>query len=111
MERRRKQANADIRRANERLLLMHRTGSFDQIIRRICRAMRISTLELLSDRRNSEIVLARQAIFYWACRRTRLSLPEIGRKMGGRDHTTVLHGKRVYPKKRAAMGRYLKETR
>lgn len=107
----RKQARDDIRKANQRLALMRRTGSFDLIVMRICKALRVTPLELIADRRNVEVVLARQAIFYWGCRRTRLSLPEIGRRIGGRDHTTVLHGKNVYPKKRAKMGRYLREAR
>lgn len=81
------------------------------IERRICRATGLSRIELRSNRRRRDIVMARQAVMYWAYRLTTCSLPEIGRILGGRDHTTCLHATRVYPQKRAAMGRYLKPPR
>ena len=83
----------------------------DLPVSRICRATGVTRGELLSDRRNKEVVFARQAVFYWSQRLTKMSLPEIGRRMGGRDHTTVLHGSRVYPEKRAKMGRHLRKAR
>jgi chromosomal replication initiation ATPase DnaA len=47
-----------------------------------------------SERRDNEVVKARH-IFFWLARRFTLrSLPYIGRVIGGRDHTTVLHGTR-----------------
>jgi chromosomal replication initiation ATPase DnaA len=78
---------------------------------RICRALNVSRKDVRSDRRNREIVLARQAIMYWSARRTRFSLPQIGKFMGGLDHTTVLHGKKAYVEKRAKMGRTLRQAR
>jgi len=49
--------------------------------------------ELLTGRgRSKEIVLPRQLVMYLAREETKASLPEIGRMLGGRDHTTVLHG-------------------
>lgn len=84
---------------------------YETIVRRICKAMGITLNELMANRRNARTVLARQAVFYWSQRLTRLSMPDIGRRMGGRDHTTVYHGICVYPKKRAAQGRYLREAR
>lgn len=78
---------------------------------RICKALNVSRKDVRSDRRNREIVLARQAIMYWSARRTRLSLPQIGKFMGGLDHTTVLWGKKAYVEKRAKMGRTLREAR
>jgi chromosomal replication initiation ATPase DnaA len=49
---------------------------------------------MLSERRDAEAVKARH-IFFWLARRFTLrSLPYIGQKTGGRDHTTVLHGTR-----------------
>jgi hypothetical protein len=49
---------------------------------------------VLSERRDAEAVKARH-IFFWLARRFTLrSLPYIGQKTGGRDHTTVLHGTR-----------------
>jgi len=48
--------------------------------------------ELCSTQRFRELVQARQYV-YWLCKKeTALSLPQIGRALGGRDHTTILHG-------------------
>lgn len=73
-----------------------------------CRVFNVTLDELHSDRRNRHVVFARQFVMYWAARRTTLSLPQIGRLMGGRDHTTVLHGARTYPQKRERMGRFVR---
>lgn len=88
-----------------------RHQAFATIVERAIRVFKISRVELFSDRRVKRIVDARQFVMYWACRRTTLSLPHIGRKLGGRDHTTVLHGKDAYVRKRAAMGRTLRKAR
>lgn len=112
MESRNREALSKIEDANARLCAMYGNFTpFSRIVRRISTVMKVTPEELMSDRRHKDIVLARQAIFYWARRRTRLSLPEIGRRMGGRDHTTVLHGADAYPKKRAKAGRYLRAVR
>ncbi len=50
--------------------------------------------EMLSHRRNKKIVRPRQVAMYLAKTLTMKSLPEIGRLMGGRDHTTILYGAR-----------------
>lgn len=84
---------------------------FDVIARRICAVFKVSFHELYSERRNRSAVYARQAICYWARRLTALSTPEIGRRMGGRDHTTILFGVSAYQRKRARMGRNLRKLR
>lgn len=84
---------------------------FDVIARRICAVFKVSFHELYSERRNRSVVYARQAICYWARRLTSLSTPEIGRRMGGRDHTTILFGVSAYQRKRARMGRNLRKLR
>lgn len=76
-----------------------------------CRVFRVSKQEIRSNRRSRPIVFARQFVMYWTARLTPHSLPVIGRLMGGRDHTTCLHGKRVYAEKRAKMGRHLRSVR
>lgn len=54
----------------------------------------IRVRDILSERRTADIVRPRQ-VAMWLCRRfTARSLPEIGRRFGGRDHTTVLHAVR-----------------
>lgn len=103
-------ADEAIRRANM-VLSRYRTGhSFETILTRVCRALKVHPNEIFSERRSSKVVFARQAVMYWTCRLTRRSLPEIGR-MFGRDHTTILHGRSIYPGKRAKMGRFLREVR
>lgn len=52
----------------------------------------ISKLDIISQRRSANVVLPRQVAMYLAKVVTGRSLPEIGRRIGGRDHTTVLHG-------------------
>ncbi len=83
----------------------------DKIAHRFCRVFNVSLTEVRSQRRDSEVSMARQAIYYWAWRLTELSSSQIGRRMGNRDHTTVLYGIKVYRRKRAAMGRNLRELR
>lgn len=85
--------------------------TYRHIERRACRVFGLTPSEIKSDRRHQSIVIARQFIAYWACRLTTLSLPQLGRLMGGRDHTTCLHHKNKYPQKRAKMGRYLRPAR
>ncbi len=85
--------------------------TYAEIERRACKLFKCTKSDIRSNRRHRDIVFVRQFIAYWACRRTNLSLPMIGRLMGGRDHTTCLHHKRVYPTRRAAMGRFLRQVR
>ncbi|MDE2104325.1 MAG: hypothetical protein KGL39_44215 [Patescibacteria group bacterium] len=75
------------------------------------RIFRVSRVEIKSVRRNKRVVLARHFIEYWLSRRTTYSFPMIGRIMGGRDHTTAMHGARAYVVKRARMGRTLRAAR
>jgi chromosomal replication initiator protein len=49
---------------------------------------------MLSSRRTANVVRPRQIAMYLAKTLTLRSLPEIGRRFGGRDHTTVLHAVR-----------------
>lgn len=51
----------------------------------------ISVCDLISARRTANVILPRQIGIYLAKELTLLSLPEIGRRFGNRDHTTVLH--------------------
>lgn len=51
--------------------------------------------KLLSRKRTTAIVRPRQVAMYVAWEIKAGSLPEIGRRMGGRDHTTALHAKRT----------------
>ena len=63
----------------------------EDILRIISRHYGVSKSDLLSQRRHRSVVWPRQIGMYLAKHLTARSLPEIGRRFGGRDHTTVLH--------------------
>ncbi|MGD9769826.1 MAG: helix-turn-helix domain-containing protein [Pseudolabrys sp.] len=52
----------------------------------------ISKVDLLSSRRFADLCEAREIVYFLARRLTTKSTPQIGRSIGGRDHTTVLNG-------------------
>ena len=66
----------------------------EEIQRVVARHYNVSKQDLLSNRRTRTIVKPRQIAMYLAKTMTPRSLPEIGRRFGGRDHTTVLHAVR-----------------
>jgi len=57
---------------------------------------------MTSARRAREVARPRQIAMYLAKQLTPRSLPEIGRRFGGRDHTTVIHAVRQIEKLRMA---------
>jgi chromosomal replication initiator protein len=63
----------------------------EDILRIISRHFGVSKGDLLSQRRHRSVVWPRQVGMYLAKQLTARSLPEIGRRFGNRDHTTVLH--------------------
>jgi chromosomal replication initiator protein len=60
----------------------------------VARQYTVSRADLRSSRRTANVVRPRQIAMYLAKTLTLRSLPEIGRRFGGRDHTTVLHAVR-----------------
>lgn len=76
---------ADVLRAHARRL------TIDDIQRRVAEHYRLKLGDLLSPRRAREVARPRQVAMYLAKQLTPRSLPEIGRRFGGRDHTTVMH--------------------
>ena len=66
----------------------------EDIQRVVSRHYNVPRSDLLSNRRTRIIVRPRQVAMYLAKMMTPRSLPEIGRRFGGRDHTTVLHAVR-----------------
>jgi chromosomal replication initiator protein len=66
----------------------------EDIQRVVSRHYNVPRSDLLSNRRTRIIVKPRQVAMYLAKMMTPRSLPEIGRRFGGRDHTTVLHAVR-----------------
>lgn len=63
----------------------------EDILRIISRHYGVSKGDILSQRRHRSVVWPRQIGMYLAKQMTSRSLPEIGRRFGNRDHTTVLH--------------------
>jgi chromosomal replication initiator protein len=68
----------------------------EDIQRVTARYYSVSRSDLLSSRRTANIVKPRQVAMYLCKTLTLRSLPEIGRRFGGRDHTTVLHAVRKF---------------
>ena len=75
----------DLLRANERRV------TIDEIQRRVAEHFNVKMAEMTSSRRARIVARPRQVAMYLAKQLTQRSLPEIGRKFGGRDHTTVMH--------------------
>lgn len=65
-----------------------------EIISAVCKYFSITNEEILSGRRKQELVLPRQIAIYLIREQTTKSLPEIGKIMGGKDHTTIMHGEK-----------------
>ena len=66
----------------------------DDILKIVGRHYNVGRTDLLSPRRARSVVVPRQVGMYLAKKLTARSLPEIGRRFGGRDHSTVLHAVR-----------------
>ena len=76
---------ADLLRAHEKKV------TIDDIQRKVAEYFGLKLTDLLSARRAVEVARPRQVAMYLAKKLTPRSLPEIGRRFGGRDHTTVMH--------------------
>jgi len=79
---------SDIIRANDRKV------SVEDIQKRVAEHYSIKISDMYSDKRSKHIARPRQIAMYLSKKLTTLSLPDIGRKFGGRDHTTVIHAVR-----------------
>ena len=79
---------ADILRASERKV------TIDEILRKVADHYNLRMSDLLSARRARNVARPRQVAMYLAKTLTSRSLPDIGRRFGGRDHTTVIHAVR-----------------
>lgn len=62
------------------------------IIQVVAEHYNLTTSDLLSQRRSKEISYPRQVAMYLCRNMTETPLQEIGKVMGGRDHTTIIHG-------------------
>ncbi|RDE06831.1 chromosomal replication initiator protein DnaA [Sphingomonas aracearum] len=71
-----------------------RRVTIDEIQKAVSQHFELKPLDLVSARRAVVVARPRQIAMYLAKRLTTRSLPEIGRKFGGRDHSTVIHAVR-----------------
>jgi chromosomal replication initiator protein len=62
------------------------------IVAEVARYYSVSETELLSRSRHQKVAQARQVVMYLSRDEINVSLPKIGEALGGRDHTTVMHG-------------------
>ena len=63
-----------------------------RILQEVCQLYGVNMIDLISDRRTANLVRPRMHCYYRLRTETTLSYPQIGRLMGGRDHTTAMHG-------------------
>jgi chromosomal replication initiator protein len=87
---------ANVLRANQRRI------SIDEIQTQVAEHYRIRKAEMTSARRAREVARPRQVAMYLSKQLTPKSWPDIGRRFGGRDHTTVIHAVRQIEKLRAS---------
>jgi chromosomal replication initiator protein len=78
----------DVLRANDRRV------TIEEIQRRVAEHFNMKLADMHSERRARAVARPRQVAMYLAKQLTTRSLPEIGRKFGNRDHTTVMHAVR-----------------
>ena len=69
-----------------------------RIVAEVCLKHNQFLLDIESDRRTKEAVAARQELMYRLRTETTWSLPRIGRFIGNRDHTTIIHGYQKFKK-------------
>ncbi|UCH73666.1 MAG: chromosomal replication initiator protein DnaA [Rhodospirillales bacterium] len=86
----------DLLRASDRRI------TIEEIQKRVAEHFNIKLAEMSSARRSRAVARPRQVAMYLAKQLTSRSLPEIGRKFGGRDHTTVMHAVRKVEELRTA---------
>ncbi len=72
-------------------LYYSKTVTLDDIQKAVCGHFNVSLAELKSKSRSKNISLPRQVFSYLARQNTDTSLPEIGKFLGGRDHSTIIH--------------------
>lgn len=75
----------DLLRASDRKV------TIEEIQRKVAEYYNLRFADMLSPRRARQVARPRQVAMYLCKRLTTKSLPDIGRKFGGRDHTTVMH--------------------
>lgn len=86
------------------------TSEYRRIEQRILKVAKLTHNQLISPSCTFAVSHARYCIMYWARRRTSMSHPQIGKKLG-KDHSTTIYGVRRWRDIRAKQGRNLREVR
>lgn len=71
----------------------HKTITVGYIVDIVSEHLGVSASDIYSKKRSSDIANARQIVMYLATRLTTLSTTDIGKQLGNRDHSTVIHGR------------------
>jgi chromosomal replication initiator protein len=66
--------------------------TFDDILSTVSDYYGVDSVDLTGPRRSRDIARARHVVMFMTRELTQMSLPQIGQVLGGRDHTTVMHG-------------------
>lgn len=77
---------SDILRNSEKRL------TIEEIQRKVAEHYNVRLSDMIGPKRLRTIARPRQVAMYLSKQMTQRSLPEIGRRFGGRDHTTIMHG-------------------
>jgi hypothetical protein len=72
--------------------IMRARPTIQNICHAVCRYYCLDNVAIRAKRRTAKIVFPRHVLFYLARKLTTRPLTEIGRRLGGWDHTTVMHG-------------------
>ncbi|MBL9033235.1 MAG: chromosomal replication initiator protein DnaA [Rhodospirillaceae bacterium] len=94
----------DLLRANDRRV------TIEEIQKRVAEHFNIKLADMQSPRRARSVARPRQIAMFLAKQLTTRSLPEIGRKFGGRDHTTVMHAVKKVEELSAADGSFAEDV-
>lgn len=81
-----------------------RRVTFNQILRDTANKYGLTVEDLTGPCRRRYVAWPRQEAMWLARQYTSMSLPEIGRRLGGRDHTSIIHGERQHEKRLANVG-------
>lgn len=76
---------------NKTVRSQRRTTSFKQVIKTVAEFYDLRESDLMDRSRKKEIVRPRQVVMYLLRAESKASFPSIGERLGGRDHTTVMH--------------------
>lgn len=82
---------ADVRALIKHNVKPSRGVSIDEVVRRIAQYYEVPEKSIYEKTRKKEVVKPRQIIMYMLREEFAVSYPSIGEKLGGRDHTTVIH--------------------